>query len=310
MTRLLSALLTALLGCFLAAPAGCLRYQQAPQEEPGRSYLRLDGVELRYKDSGPPPEPADHGTPLLLVHGYGSSLETWELVLPALSQGRRCVAADLPGFGLSSKYEGDYGPDAQAAALLGLADQLGLERFDVAAHSYGSRVAMALAETHPERVRRLAITDGFLYADQLPWFFAWARVPALGELLYALFYDQQLDWRIPLSFHDRELVSHAMVQRAYEALRQPGTRAAALAVVRSLDMERAERGYAQLDKPTLLLWGREDTVTPLRYGQRLQQQLPQSRLEVLPFAGHFPMVEAHARYAELLRAFLDAPEAL
>jgi pimeloyl-ACP methyl ester carboxylesterase len=172
------------------------------------------------------------------------------------------------------------------------------------AHSYGCSVALALAATEPRRVRRLVLSDGFAYADQMPWFFAWARTPVVGEVLFGMFYDQQLDWRLPLSFHDRDRVTQRMVDRARAALREPGTRAAALAVVRGLDLATAERHYGSLPHRALVIWGREDAVTPLRYGERLAQHLPRSSLSVVPFAGHFPMVEAPGLYAEQVDAFL------
>jgi 2-hydroxymuconate-semialdehyde hydrolase len=300
----------ALLILVVALVCGCTSWQQAPFRDVGKSYLSVGNAELRYHDTGWPHVDETADIPVLFLHGFGSSLETWELVTPLLCQARRCVSLDLPGFGLSSKYEQPYdGPD-MVAHVLGLMDQLDLHRVDLVAHSYGCSVALAIASEHPQRVRRMVISDGFAYADQMPWFFAWSRPPVLGELLFCLFYDQQLDWRIPLSFHNREMVSHSMVQRAYESLRRPGTRAAALAIVRGLDLDAAEQRYGALPHRVLVVWGREDTVTPLRYGERLVQHLPRASITVVPFAGHFPMVEAPGMYAEQVSTFLAqrAPE--
>ncbi len=283
---------------------GCLSWQQAPLQDPGKDYLSVASADLRYHDTGWPEVDETADIPVLFVHGFGSSLETWELVAPLLCQTRRCVSLDLPGFGLSSKYEQPYDAADMVSHVVGLMDRLDLRQVDLVAHSYGCTVAMSLAGAHPERVRRLVISDGFTYADQMPWFFAWSRPPVLGELLFGLFYDQQLDWRIPLSFHNRDMVSHDMVVRAYEALRRPGTRAAALAAVRGLALEEAEIHYGALPHHVLVIWGREDTVTPLRYGERLAQHLPRASLSVVPFAGHFPMVEAPGMYAEQVSAFL------
>ncbi len=291
-----------LLGCLLLT--GCLSWQQAPLQDAGERYVSVGSADLRYQDTGWPAVEETADIPLLFVHGFGSSLETWELVAPLLCQTRRCVSLDLPGFGLSSKYQQPYDADDMVRHVLGLMDQLDLDRVAMVAHSYGCSVALALAGEHPGRVRRLVISDGFTYADQMPWFFAWSRPAGLGELLFGLFYDQQLDWRIPLSFHNREMVSHEMVLRAYEALRRPGTQAAALAVVRGLDLAEAEARYGALPHHVLIVWGREDTVTPLRYGERLAQHLPRASLSVVPFAGHFPMVEAPGMYAEQVSTFL------
>jgi 2-hydroxymuconate-semialdehyde hydrolase len=284
--------------------AGCLSWQQAPLREADRPYLTIQRADIRYQDTGWPEVEETADIPVLFVHGFGSSLETWELVAPLICQTRRCVSLDLPGFGLSSKYAQPYDAPDMVGHILALMDQLDLKQVDLVAHSYGCSVALALAGEHPQRVRRLVISDGFTYHDQMPWFFAWSRAPVLGEVLFGLYYDQQLDWRIPLSFHNRQLVNHDMVMRAYEALRRPGTRAAALAVVRGLELDEAERHYGALPHHVLVIWGREDTVTPLRYGERLAQHLPRASLAVVPYAGHFPMVEAPGMYAEHVSTFL------
>ena len=299
-----------LFNCFLAlAPmlvfSGCLKYQQVTSLAEGRLYLQLDKVDLRYADTGQPDSAKAGQVPLLFIHGFGSSLETWELVSPLLCEARRCISLDLPGFGLSSKYEGDYSHESMVSTIVALLDRLAVPQVDLVAHSYGCSVALAVAAEHPQRVRRLVISDGFTYADQMPWFFAWSRPRLLGEVLFGLFYDQQLDWRIPLSFYNRDLVGHQMVLRAYEALGQPGTRAAALAVVRGLDLAEAEQHYGTLPHKTLVIWGREDAVTPVRYGERLSQQLSRARMEMVPFSGHFPMVEAPGMYATMVGDFLN-----
>jgi len=284
--------------------AGCLAWQHVPSDQvsPGRQFATVGKEEIRYETHG-------GGDPILMIHGFGSSLETWGLVVPTLSKDHLVVTPDMPGFGLSSKVDGDYRPSAMADALLGLLDQLQVRRTDVVAHSYGCAVALAMALDHPERVRRLVLSDAFVYQDQMPWFFAWSRTPVLGEVLFGLFYNQQMDWRMSMSFHDPRFVTQDMVDRASAALDKPGTRAAALAVARGLDLDVAEGTYGRMNKPTLLTWGEEDAVTDLRYADRMLQHLPRARLEVFPDSGHFPMVEAPNRFASLVYAFLSGEEA-
>lgn len=284
--------------------AGCLTWQRVPTDQisPDKAFLQVGSSDIRYEVHG-------GGEPVLMVHGFGSSLETWGLVTPRIAKDHKVITPDLPGFGLSSKYEGDYTPSAMADALVGVLDKLDIRRADVVAHSYGCAVTLALAQEHPDRVRRVVLTDAFVYADQTPWFLAWARTPVLGETLFSLFYDQQMDWRMSLSFHDPRMVTQDMVVRASRALDKPGTKAAALAVARGLDLGEAEQGYGRMNKPTLLLWGEEDAVTDVRYAWRLMQQLPRARVETFPDAGHFPMVEAPGRYSALVRDFLMGEEA-
>jgi len=104
------------------------------------------------------------GPPLLLLHGHPQTRAIWHRVAPALAQHRTLVAADLRGYGDSSKPLGEpdhanYAKRVMALDVLRLMRQLGFDRFDVLAHDRGARVAHRLALDHPQAVRRLALLD-------------------------------------------------------------------------------------------------------------------------------------------------------
>lgn len=294
-----------LAACVLAGGlvAGCLSFHAGtlPGEPQEASYAAVEDTRLRYLDTG------GSGPAVVLLHGYASSLEAWAAVVPALESKHRVIALDLKGFGWSGRPEGDYSPSAQAALVLGLLDQLGVQQAAVVAHSWGSSVALELALSAPERIERLALYDAYVYEDQIPMFFQWSKLAGLGELLFGLFYNERPDERLMLAFHDPRLVTEALAEAVERAMQRPGTRAAALAVVRGMDFEKQQERYPNVEQPVLLLWGREDAVTPLAFGERLLKELPRAELEVYPLCGHFPMIEAAAASTRALAAFL-APE--
>jgi pimeloyl-ACP methyl ester carboxylesterase len=183
-------------------------------------------------------------------------------------------------------------------------DARGIDRAAVVGHSWGASVALALALAAPQRVTRLALYDAWVFEEQLPSFFLWARVGGVGEALFSLYYDERADERMAAAFHDRRRVSEGFVEAVDRALRRPGTKAAALAAVRGQQYAEMERRYGSITQPALLLWGREDAVTPLRYGERLGRELPAARLVVYSRCGHFPMIEAAAASTDDLAAFL------
>ena len=281
------------------AASGCLAYHTGPMPgEPARAdFAQVDGVRLRVADRG-------QGPPVVLLHGFASALETWTDVMAALEPDHRVIALDLMGFGWSDRPEADYSPSAQARLVLGLLDQLGIDRADFVGHSWGASVVLALALLAPERVARVALYDAWAYDAQLPSFFRWARLPGLGEALFAVFYDQRADERIVRGFHDPRRVTAGFVDDVERALERPGTTAAALAAVRGQRYDEIEARYRDITHPALLLWGREDEVAPLHFGERLAAELPDARLVVYPRCGHFPMIEAAAASTADLAAFL------
>jgi pimeloyl-ACP methyl ester carboxylesterase len=324
-----------LLALFLFAPffAGCLSFHKGPMpgEPTNARFADVDGVRVRYMDTGEPdtaatpeakaktdangeaiesPKPAatlaSGGKPtVVLVHGFASALEAWAGVVPALTKTHRVIALDLKGFGWTDRPEGDYSPEAQAKLVWHLLDQRGVKSSAIVAHSWGSSVALAASLQSPERVTRIALYDAWVYEEQLPTFFHWARAGGVGEALFGLYYKERADERMALAFFDKKYVTERLVESVDEALDRPGTLAAALAAVRGQDYSDAQRRYGKIDKPTLLMWGREDIVTPIRFGERLTRDLPGSKLVVYPRCGHFPMIEALAASNRDLVQFLN-----
>jgi 3-oxoadipate enol-lactonase len=116
-------------------------------------YVVVDGVRLAVEISGPP-----GGLPLILLHGGGSGRSTWDGVLPDLAKDRLVWAMDQRGFGDSDR-PGAYGFERMRDDVLGLADQLGADRFDLVGHSMGGTVAWLVAQKQPERVAHLVVVD-------------------------------------------------------------------------------------------------------------------------------------------------------
>jgi len=305
---------------------GCLSFHKGPMPGEPRDarFVEIEGARVRYLDTegGAPaalpaePKPEGDQAPaetvekptVVLVHGFASAIEAWTPVIPILSKTHRVVALDLKGFGWTDRPEGDYSPEAQARLLLKLLDQRGVHKTALVAHSWGSSVALAAALAAPDRFTKLALYDAWVYEDQLPTFFHWARAEGVGEMLFGLYYKQRADERMALAFFDNRYVTERLVEDVEDALERPGTVAAALAAVRGQRYSEIEAKYRTIDKPTLLLWGREDIVTPLKYGERLARELPGSKLVVYPRCGHFPMIEARDASNRDLVAFLTAKD--
>jgi pimeloyl-ACP methyl ester carboxylesterase len=295
------ALVLAALACPLA---GCASFHAGPMPGEPRiaTFASVEGARVRYVDVG-------QGPPVVLVHGFASSLGNWDPVLPELAKHHRVLALDLKGFGWTDRPEGDYSPSAEARLVLRLMDHVGIGRAAFVGHSWGSSVVLAAALAEPARVERIALYDAFVYEEQLPTFFTVARAPGVGEALFGLFYKERADERMTLAFHDPEVVTEEFAEYVASMLERPGTVAAALAAVRGMRFAEIESRYRTITQPTLLLWGREDVVTPVAIGERLAHELPSARLVVYPRCGHFPMLEARAASNAELVAFLAAPHA-
>ena len=121
--------------------------------------IDIDGLKVHYKETGPLGAPA-----LLLLHGFGSSLQAWDDWSVKLEQKYRVIRLDLPGFGLTgASPDHDYSEEKDLAILTRFADKLGLDKFSVIGHSMGGKMAWSLAAAQPDRVQALVLMapDGF-----------------------------------------------------------------------------------------------------------------------------------------------------
>ncbi|MEO6775985.1 MAG: alpha/beta fold hydrolase, partial [Kofleriaceae bacterium] len=252
----------------VGALAGCPSFHAGPL--PGApadaTFVDVDGIHVRYREAG-------SGPAVILLHGYGASLDSWITVQPAVAAHHRVIAIDLKGFGWTSRPEGDYSPAAQAQLAWHVLDKLGVDHVAIVGHSWGTSVALAMAVAHPERTLRVALYDAYVYDDQVPSFFRWAQTSGLGELLFSLFYDERIEDRAPLAFYDERWVTQARVDHVERDLARPGTTAAALAVARSHHFKRLHEQLRTFTRPVLLLWGAQDEVTPITFAHRLVNEL-------------------------------------
>jgi len=268
---------------------GCVRFQTGPSAPlPANERVVLDGRgQLRVIDMNP-----EGRETVLLVHGYGGSSASFRPIVARLAERYRVLAVDLPGFGKSDKRAGDYTPMAMADVLARVLDEKRVARAHVIGHSWGSSVVLAFALRHPTRLDRLVVASSFAFDDQLIPLFRWARASrGLGKLLYALVYREAMGERLYLNFNDPAYVSEEVVDEVKRGLDSPGAVAAALEAAHGMRLDALQRDYRHVSAPTLVLWGREDRVAQLAYGERLARMLPRARLVVVPQCGHIPMWE-------------------
>jgi pimeloyl-ACP methyl ester carboxylesterase len=278
---------------------------------PPSEFADLGGMIVHYRDEGPRSDRA----PLVLLHGTGSSLHTWQGWVRALQAQRRVITVDLPGFGLTGPHEGvwegrPYDAETDADFVLALLDELKVQRFSVGGNSLGGEVAWRLAARVPQRVERLILVSAAGPAFkplQVPPGFLLARTPVLNRIGDVLLPRALVAASLASMYGDPSLVREEQVDRHFELTLREGNRRALAerlaAWAPGLDAER----IATLRLPTLILWGGRDRLIPPSVGQTFEAQIPGSRLLVFDDLGHVPQEEDPARTAAVAREFLSAP---
>lgn len=280
------------------------RWAPAPSD-----FVDLRGLVVHLRDEGPRNDP----TPVVLLHGTGASLHTWEGWVKALKADRRVITLDLPGFGLTGPFTGewpadDYRGDTLARFVLELMDRLGVQRFVVGGNSLGGEVAWRMATLAPQRVDRLVLVAAAGPVSQpqaLPPGLMLARVPVLARIGEHLLPRSVVAASVAQVYGDPSRVTAAVVDRYFElTLREGNRRALAQRLAAWLPGQDEER-IATLRQPTLILWGGRDRLIPPAVGQVFESRIPGSQRVVFEDLGHVPQEEDPVRTVKPVREFLQ-----
>ncbi|MDP3735041.1 MAG: alpha/beta hydrolase [bacterium] len=231
------------------------------------------------------------GAVMLMLHGWKDTLQTFDQLVPLLAKGRRIVRLDLPGFGGTEPPPGTWGVGDYACFVRDFIFKLNINVDVLVGHSFGGRVALKGLGEGALSARRLVLiaSAGVAKKKTLRNYF-FAVLAKLGRAATLV---------PPLSF-----ARLALRGKLYQFLGSDYFEAGSLsdtfrAVVRE-DLSSAAR---QVHIPTLLIWGREDAITPLCEGERLVSLIPGSTLKVFPAAGHFVHREKPGEVAAAINGF-------
>jgi haloalkane dehalogenase len=257
---------------------------------------------MHYVDEG-------QGDPILLLHGEPTSSFLWRKIIPQLP-GRK-VAPDLIGFGRSDKPAeiGWYSYDRHVDSIARLADELDLMETTLVVHDWGGPIGLRFAVEHPERVARLVILNTGIGGGRPPSE-TWLRFRAVvRELGGALDIGRLVEAGTAQGLDDD-------VREAYDAaFPTPESKAGALAFPELVPTEPDHPNTAPMNnvrdalrnwrKPTLVVWGAEDTVLPPQYAQGFVELIPGARGPVLiEGASHFLQEDKPDEVAGAIRDFI------
>ena len=273
---------------------------------PPSRFLPMDGIEVHWRDEGPSRTArTDHSAAseampdapaILLLHGTGASLHTWDGWAGPLSAQWRVVRLDLPGFGLTGPHpSGDYSPAATVDFLERFVNAAGLGRFAIAGNSLGGLVAWRFALRHPDRVTALILIDSAGYPADLSGpgtvGLRLARTPIVSELMRWAPVRAGVRNSLEGVYGSPEKVTPDLVDRYSDLLRRPGNRVAMGERARSMSNNTQWEQIQTIRIPTLIQWGGRDEWIPPVQGERFTRDIANSTLIVYPGLGHVPMEE-------------------
>ncbi len=263
-------------------------------------YLEVAGTTLRVRDTGEKAAPA-----IILLHGFGSSLETWEPWAQALSADYRVVRFDLPGSGLSEADRSGRYDDARSLELIGaLMDHLGIDRAVLVGNSIGGRLAWKYAARFPARVVKLVLISPDGFASPGFDYGKTPQVPAVLGLMKYFLPKSLLRTNLAAAYADAGRLGDGTVDRYHDLMLAPGNRVAMLDRLRQTVLEDPVPLLRQIEVPTLLMWGEKDRLIPHTNAADYMRALPHATLMSFADLGHVPQEESPAESLPPLQQFL------
>ncbi|MCA1624958.1 MAG: alpha/beta hydrolase [Acidobacteria bacterium] len=269
-------------------------------------FAEVDGARIHYQEFGDKSNPT-----LLLVHGYTASTYVWKTVVPVFAEKDfHVIAVDLLGFGYSEKPKWfDYSINAQAQMIVNLMNQLNIKNATFVGSSYGGAVASVIALDFPEKVEKLVLVSAVCNDEaKNNRLLKLASLRGVGETVtpFLLGSKRFLRYRMrhtiaPANHH---LITKERIEAVGRPLRAKDAHHSVLTSARKWDANRIENEAHLIKQPTLLIWGEEDTVIPLRNGEKLHQSISNSRFIVLKNCGHVPPEESPECFVELVTEFV------
>lgn len=267
-------------------------------------FVEIDGMQVHYRDEG-------KGMPIVLIHGTGASLHTWDYWASKLKEKHRVVRMDLPAFGLTgANSNGDYSIENYTNFLTKFLHKVELDSMYLVGNSLGGNIAWNFTAENPEAVTKLVLIDasGLPTNKPQPWIFKMAKTPIVNSMFLYVTPRAVIKDNIEQVYEDDSKISEDLITRYHEMALREGNRKAFIDRAKT-DFKLGDNSNLEklksIKNKTLLIWGENDNWIPLDNGKRMDSLMPNSKLIIVKNSGHVPMEESPKESLLLFEDFIN-----
>ena len=251
-------------------------------------YIEVDGMQVHYKREG-------QGFPVVLIHGTGAMLQTWDAWTKTLTNnGYEVIRMDLQSFGLTGpRKDDDYSIESYVGFLDQFIEKLGVDSFHLAGNSLGGNIAWHYAVEHQNEIGKMILIapSGFKAQKRKGSIaFKLAKYPWLGPIIKNLGTKLLVRQTIKDVYYDDSKISETLYKQYLAATKREGNRGV---FIKRVNAERNANTSAleTIKTPTLLMWGDHDVLVPHTLSEKFQNAMPNDTLILYTNMGHIPMEE-------------------
>ena len=268
---------------------------------PKNAYVNALGVNIHYQDTGSSKNPI----PILFLHGFGASLQTWDTWSQSLSNEYRVISVDLPGFGLTGEDpSGIYTDERSVEVLEAFLKALQISKVVLVGNSMGGKFAWQFTARYPNQVAKLVLISPDGYASPGIEYGKKTEIPAIAQLYRYFFSKTFLAMNLEPAYANPKTLNDDLVNRYYDLMLAPGVRGAILARMQQTVLKDPVPSLANIQVPTLLIWGEKDAFIPISNSNDYLKVMPNVKRVSLPNIGHLPQEEQPTIGLAALKEFL------
>ena len=261
-------------------------------------FVEVDGILVHYTDEG-------EGTPIILLHGTGASLHTWDLWAEKLKENYRVLRITLPGFGLSGpRLDKRYEIKDYVNLLDSFVELVGIEKFYLVGNSLGGSIAWLYTSFYDEKIKKLILinSSGFEMVE-IPFVIRIARNNFLNFLVKKTSAKFLIKKSLKEVYYDDKLILKSTIDRYYKLNLREGNRQAFIdrALINYVDYTSRLK---KIKSPTLILWGENDEWINVKFAQKFKSMIKDSRVSIMNRTGHIPMEEKPYESLKIMQDFL------
>ena len=236
---------------------------------------------------------------LLLIHGLGASSERWENVIPHFAKNYRVIVPDLIGFGLSDKPMVDYTTDYLADFISEFLDEIGVDSLSIIGSSLGGQIAAEFAYNNSEKLKKLVLVS--------PSGIMKHTTPALDAYIMAALYPS-----VDSASHAFQMMSgrrnidEKIINGFIQRMKLPNAKMAFMSTLLGLkDAEIISNKLISIKSPTMIVWGENDPVIPIKYAESFVSAINDCRFVKMLDCGHTPYVDNSDAFSNIVLEFLE-----
>ena len=259
------------------------------------SFININGINVHYRDEGN----SNDSIPIVLIHGTGSSLHAYDIWSDNLKKNNRIIRMDLPAFGLTGPFlSRDYSIYNYTTFLKEFLDSINIRQCILVGNSLGGEIAWRFAVQEPVIARKLILIDAGGYpviSNSIPIAFKLVKIPILNKILTYITPRFIIRSSIENVYFDKSRVSDSLVSRYFDLTLRKGNREA---IIKRLEVStsltnsiKTYNSVRKIKQPTLIIWGSNDQLIPVKNAYKFKNDITNSKLIVLQRTGHVPMEE-------------------